>query len=197
MRLDRAATKLLALASTMGVIGAITVTSAAPAGAATSGGPRQQAIVALAGDWSISVPGLQVQALLAGVQAEIVDGTSAQLAQLAATPGVLGVEPNLTAHLESNTFGGRDDSTGNNGGNNGGGPDAAHTGVPGGPRRLPDCCRSRAARSRRSGPPRRRPSTPPRPLTCSPPPRAAASSPRARSAARPASPTPVVASRSP
>jgi serine protease AprX len=113
VRLDRAATKLLALASTMGVVGAITVTSAGPVAAAT-GGAREQAVVALAGDWSVTVPGVHVQALLPGVQAEIVDGTATQLAQLAATPGVLGVEPNLKAHLESDTFGGRGD-----------GPDAA------------------------------------------------------------------------
>ncbi len=108
MRLDRAATKLLALVSTVGVISALTVTSAASAGAATSTGPRSQAIVALAGDGAVSVPGLHVQSVLAGVDSEIVDGTSAQLAQLAATPGVLGVEPNVSAHLESNSFGGRD-----------------------------------------------------------------------------------------
>lgn len=124
VRLDRAATKLLALVSTVGVISAITVTSAVPAGAATSTGPRTQAIVALAADGSISVPGLHVQSVLAGVHSEIVDGTSAQLAQLAATPGVLGVEQNVTAHLESNSFGGRDvsDSDGSNGSGNSSGP---------------------------------------------------------------------------
>ena len=108
VRLDRAATKLLALASTVGVIAAITVTSAAPAGAstaATSSGPRLQAIVALYGDSAVSVPGLHVQSLLGSVHSEIVDGTAAQLAQLATTPGVLGVEPNVAAHLESDSFG--------------------------------------------------------------------------------------------
>ncbi len=121
MRLDRAATKLLALVSTVGVISALTVTSAASAGAATSSGPRSQAIVALAGDGAVSVPGLHVQSVLAGVDSEIVDGTSAQLAQLAATPGVLGVEPNVSAHLESDSFGGRDvtDPNGSNGPGNG------------------------------------------------------------------------------
>lgn len=114
VRLDRAATKLLALVSTVGVISALAVTSAVPAGAATSTGPRSQAIVALAGDGAVSVPGLHVQAVLAGVNSEIVDGTLAQLAQLAATPGVLGVEPNVTAHLESNSFGGHDASDSNN-----------------------------------------------------------------------------------
>jgi len=61
--------------------------------------------------------------VLAGVDSEIVDGTSAQLAQLAATPGVLGVEPNVSAHLESNSFGGRDvtDPNGSNGSGNGSG----------------------------------------------------------------------------
>jgi serine protease AprX len=126
VRLDRAATKLLALASTVGVISALAVTSAVPAGAATSTGPRSQAIVALAGDGAVSVPGLHVQAVLAGVNSEIVDGTSAQLAQLAATPGVLGVEPNVTAHLESNSFGDRDVSdssdSGSSGSSNGNGP---------------------------------------------------------------------------
>ena len=131
VRLDRAATKLLALVSTVGVISALAVTSAVPAGAATSTGPRSQAIVALAGDGAVSVPGLHVQTVLAGVNSEIVDGTSAQLAQLAATPGVLGVEPNVTAHLESNTFGGNDASdsrnsdsnkSGSNGSSNGNGP---------------------------------------------------------------------------
>ena len=123
MRLDRAATKLLALVSTVGVISALTVTSAASAGAATSTGPRSQAIVALAGNGAVSVPGLHVQSVLAGVDSEIVDGTSAQLAQLAATPGVLGVEPNVSAHLESNSFGGRDvtDPNGSNGSGNGSG----------------------------------------------------------------------------
>lgn len=116
MRLDRAATKLLALVSTVGVISALAVTSAVPAGAATSTGPRSQAIVALAGDGAVSVPGLHVQAVLAGVNSEIVDGTSAQLAQLAATPGVLGVEPNVTAHLESNSFGDHAVSDSNNSG---------------------------------------------------------------------------------
>jgi serine protease AprX len=110
VRLDRAATKLLALVSTVGVISAIAVTSAVPAGAATATGPRSQAIIALAGDGAVSVPGLHVQSVLAGVDSEIVDGTSAQLAQLAATPGVLGVEPNVTAHLESNSFGANDSS---------------------------------------------------------------------------------------
>jgi serine protease AprX len=127
VRLDRAATKLLALASTVGVISALAVTSAVPAGAATATGPRSQAIVALAGEGAVSVPGLHVQAVLAGVNSEIVDGTSAQLAQLAATPGVLGVEPNVTAHLESNSFGDRDasdssNSGSNNSGSNGDGP---------------------------------------------------------------------------
>ena len=123
VRLDRAATKLLALVSTVGVISALAVTSAAPAGAATSTGPRSQAIVALAGDGSVSVPGLHVQSVLGGVDSEIVDGTAAQLAQLAATPGVLGVEANVTAHLESNSFGGRDvsDSDGSNGSSDSGG----------------------------------------------------------------------------
>ena len=122
MRLDRAATKLLALVSTVGVVSALTVTSAAAAGAATSAGPRSQAIVALAGDGAVSVPGLHVQSVLAGVDSEIVDGTSAQLAQLAATPGVLGVEANVSAHLESNSFGGRDvtDPNGSNGSGNDG-----------------------------------------------------------------------------
>jgi serine protease AprX len=108
VRLDRAATKLLALASTVGVLAAITVTSAAPAGATTaaSSGPRVQAIVALYGDAAISVPGLHVQSLLGSIHSEIVDGTAAQLAQLATTPGVLGVEPNVAAHLESDSFGG-------------------------------------------------------------------------------------------
>ena len=116
VRLDRAATKLLALVSTVGVISAITVTSAASASAATSTGPRTQAIVALAGDGAVSVPGLHIQSVLAGVDSEIVDGTSAQLAQLATTPGVLGVEANVAVHLESNSFGSHDssDSTGSN-----------------------------------------------------------------------------------
>jgi serine protease AprX len=114
VRLDRAATKLLALVSTVGVVSALTVTSAASAGAATSTGPRSQAIVALAGDGAISVPGLHVQSVLAGVNSEIVDGTAAQLAQLASTPGVLGVEANVAAHLESNSFGGHDASDSNN-----------------------------------------------------------------------------------
>jgi serine protease AprX len=123
VRLDRAATKLLALVSTVGVISAITVTSAVPAGAATSTGPRSQAIVALAGDGVISVPGLHVQSVLAGVNSEIVDGTSAQLAQLAATPGVVGVELNVTAHLESNSFGGHDVSDSDNSGSDNSGSD--------------------------------------------------------------------------
>ena len=109
MRLDRAATKLLALASTVGVFAAITVTSAAPALAATtpaSTGPRLQAIVSLAGNSAVSVPGLRVQSVLGAIHSEIVDGTAAELAQLATTPGVIGVEPNATAHLESNNYGG-------------------------------------------------------------------------------------------
>jgi len=153
VRLDRAATKLLALVSTVGVISALAVTSAVPAGAATSTGPRSQAIVALAGDGAVSVPGLHVQAVLAGVNSEIVDGTSAQLAQLAATPGVLGVEPNVTAHLESNSFGDRDvsdssnsgssnsgsnNSGSNNSGSNNSGSDNAGSNGPGnGPTLLP------------------------------------------------------------
>jgi serine protease AprX len=115
VRLDRAATKVLALVSALGVIGAVVVTSAAPAGAATSSGPRHQAIVALAGDSAVSVPGLHVQSLLGGVHVEIVDGTSAQLAALATTSGVVGVEPNVAAHLESNSFGGRDSGTDSSG----------------------------------------------------------------------------------
>ena len=138
MRLDRAATKLLALVSTVGVISALTVTSAASAGAATSTGPRSQAIVALAGDGAVSVPGLHVQSVLAGVNSEIVDGTSAQLAQLAATPGVLGVEQNVTAHLESNSFGGNDVS-GSNGSNasGNGSNSASNTGSNAGPGDAP------------------------------------------------------------
>jgi serine protease AprX len=135
VRLDRAATKLLALVSTVGVISALAVTSAVPAGAATSTGPRSQAIVALAGDGAVSVPGLNVQAVLAAVNSEIVDGTSAQLAQLAATPGVLGVEPNVTAHLESNSFGGRDASDSNNSGSNSSGSNGPGNGN--GPTLLP------------------------------------------------------------
>jgi serine protease AprX len=135
VRLDRAATKLLALASTLGVIGAITVTAAAPAGAANSG-PRQQAIVALAGDWSITVPGLRVQSLLSGVQAEIVDGTTAQLAQLAGTPGVLGVEPNMAAHLNSDAFGGNADNSSN--GDGAATPSAPLLPVPSVPATAPD-----------------------------------------------------------
>ena len=138
MRLDRAATKLLALVSTVGVISALTVTSAASAGAATSTGPRSQAIVALAGDGAVSVPGLHVQSVLASVNSEIVDGTSAQLAQLAATPGVLGVEQNVTAHLESNSFGGNDVS-GSNGSNasGNGSNSASNTGSNAGPGDAP------------------------------------------------------------
>ncbi len=127
MRLDRAATKLLALASTVGVIAAITVTSAAPAGAstaATNSGPRLQAIVALYGDSAISVPGLHVQSLLGSIHSEIVDGTAAQLAQLATTAGVLGVEPNVAAHLESDSFGGKS-TTGHDAG---GSPNADNSG---------------------------------------------------------------------
>ncbi|HEY0870626.1 MAG TPA: hypothetical protein VGD55_09535, partial [Acidothermaceae bacterium] len=118
MRLDRAATKLLALASTVGVVAAITVTSAAPAGASTAAsfGPRLQAIVALYGDSAISVPGLHVQSLLGSIHSEIVDGTAAQLAQLATTPGVLGVEPNVAAHLESDSFGAKSTSSGHDAG---------------------------------------------------------------------------------
>ena len=123
VRLDRAATKLLALVSTVGVISALTVTSAAATATAAATGPRSQAIVALSGDGAVSVPGLHVQAVLSGVNSEIVDGTSAQLAQLATTPGVLGVEPNVTAHLESNSFGGNDASNSNNSGSNNSGSD--------------------------------------------------------------------------
>jgi serine protease AprX len=132
VRLDRAATKLLALASTVGVIAAITVTSAAPALAATaapaSSGPRVQAIVSLAGNSAVSVPGLRVQSVLGAIHSEIVDGTAAELAQLATVPGVIGVEPNVAAHLESASFGanattsGRDaggDSSDSNSGNSG------------------------------------------------------------------------------
>jgi serine protease AprX len=119
VRLDRAATKLLALASTVGVFAAITVTSAAPAGAATSTGPRVQAIVALAGDSAVSVPGLHVQSLLSAVHSEIVDGTAAELAQLATTPGVVGVEPNAKAHLESDSFGSKSTNSGHDAGGSG------------------------------------------------------------------------------
>jgi serine protease AprX len=131
VRLDRAATKVLALASALGVMGAVIVTSAAPAGAATSSGPRHQAIVALAGDSAVSVPGLHVQSLLGGVHVEIVDGTSAQLAALATTPGVVGVEPNAAAHLNSNSFGGRDSGTdsGTNSGTNSGTDSGTNSGT--------------------------------------------------------------------
>ena len=122
MRLDRAATKLLALASTVGVIAALTVTSAAPALAATAGpassGPRLQAIVSLAGNSAVSVPGVRVQSVLGAIHSEIVDGTAAELAQLASTPGVLGVEPNVAAHLESDSFGGNSNTAGHDAGGN-------------------------------------------------------------------------------
>jgi serine protease AprX len=145
VRLDRAATKLLALVSTVGVVSALTVTSAASASAATSTGPRSQAIVALAGDGAVSVPGLHVQSVLGGVNSEIVDGTAAQLAQLAATPGVLGVEANVAAHLESNSFGGGDVSGSNgstgsgNSGNSGnsGSSDGSGNGSNSGPGNAP------------------------------------------------------------
>jgi serine protease AprX len=122
VRLDRAATKLLALASTVGVIAALTVTSAAPALAATaapaSSGPRLQAIVSLAGNSAVSVPGVRVQSVLGAIHSEIVDGTAAELAQLASTPGVLGVEPNVAAHLESDSFGGNSNTAGHDAGGN-------------------------------------------------------------------------------
>jgi serine protease AprX len=139
VRLDRAATKLLALASTVGVLAAITVTSAAPAGAATAAattGPRLQAIVALSGDMAVSVPGLHVQSLLSAVHSEIVDGTAAQLAQLATTPGVVGVEPNAKAQLESDSFGGKSTSSGHDAdgsGNNSGQPTSSPSPTPSAP----------------------------------------------------------------
>ncbi|HEY8729020.1 MAG TPA: hypothetical protein VIL94_05520, partial [Acidothermaceae bacterium] len=105
VRLDRAATKLLALVSALGVMGAITVTTSGAAVAASSSGPRSQAVVELSSGWAVSVPGVHVEAVLSAVNVEIVDGSAAQLAALAAAPGVVGVEPNLVAHLQSDSFG--------------------------------------------------------------------------------------------
>jgi serine protease AprX len=105
VRLDRAATKLLALVSALGVMGAITVTTSSAAVAASSSGPRSQAVVELSSGSAVSVPGVHVEAVLSAINVEIVDGSAAQLAALATTPGVVGVEPNLAAHLQSDSFG--------------------------------------------------------------------------------------------
>jgi len=117
VRLDRAATKLLALVSALGVMGAITVTTSGAAVAASSSGPRSQAVVELSSGWAVSVPGVHVEAVLSAVNVEIVDGSAAQLAALAAAPGVVGVEPNLVAHLQSDSFGAGSNAGDNNTGN--------------------------------------------------------------------------------
>jgi len=76
VRLDRAATKLLALVSALGVMGAITVTTSGAAVAASSSGPRSQAVVELSSGWAVSVPGVHVEAVLSAVNVEIVDGSA-------------------------------------------------------------------------------------------------------------------------
>ena len=93
-----------ALTSALGLVAGALTATAGPAAAAD--GPQLQAIVALAGDSAVAAPGVHVQTVLGGVHSEVVRGSFAALAQLAATPGVLGVEPNVSAHLESYSYAG-------------------------------------------------------------------------------------------
>ncbi|HET9188607.1 MAG TPA: S8 family serine peptidase, partial [Acidothermaceae bacterium] len=95
---------------------------------AASGGPtvaagQQQAVVALAGDSAVTVPGVHVQAFLAAVHSEIVTGDAASLAALEHAAGVLGVSPNVAAHLEGFAYGKSDGKPGK-GNDKGNGNDA-------------------------------------------------------------------------
>lgn len=114
MKSDRATTKVLALASTLGVTMGLALGSGLGAGTAmaatgsagSDAGVRQQAIVSLGGSTAITVPGVQVESLLGAVHVEIVDGTPAQLDALSLAPGVVGIESNAAAHLEDSSWGG-------------------------------------------------------------------------------------------
>lgn len=115
MKSDRATTKVLAVASTLGVTMGLALGSGLGAGtamASTGGsvgsdtGARQQVIVSLSGSSAVTVPGVNVESLLAAVHVEIVDGTPAQLDALALAPGVVGIESNAAAHLEGSSWGG-------------------------------------------------------------------------------------------
>jgi serine protease AprX len=111
----------------------LSLVTAGTAAAATGGGAAagdEQAVVALAGNSPVTVPGVRVQALLAGVHSEIVTGDAASLAALAHAPGVLGVSSNAAAHLEGYGYGrdnhqgwGRDTKPGNDNGKPGKGND--------------------------------------------------------------------------
>jgi serine protease AprX len=110
VRFDRATGTLLTLTAVTGMVVALAATPVAAMGAtgtasSPASGPRQQAIVSLAGSSKISAPGVRVITVLSGIHAEIVDATVAGLAALAATPGVTGISPNAKAHLESDSFG--------------------------------------------------------------------------------------------
>ena len=116
--------RLVAAASAFGLVAGLSLVTAGTAAAATGAGPaagNEQAVVALAGDSAVTVPGVRVQALLGGVHSEIVTGDAASLAALAHAPGVLGVSPNVAAHLEGYGYGpaNRDDHGNDNGNDNG------------------------------------------------------------------------------
>ncbi len=118
--------RLIAIVSTFGMVGGLALVTAGTAAAATGGSPagNEQAVVALAGNSAVTVPGVRVQALLPAVHSEIVTGDAASFAALAQAPGVLGVSPNVAAHLEGYGYGpaNRDDhGWGNNGNGNGNG----------------------------------------------------------------------------
>jgi serine protease AprX len=117
---DRAIRKVLAAASAVGVVAGLVVVGGTAASASdSSNGPRQQAIVALSGTSAVSVAGIHVQAVLPAVHSEIVDGDAAALELLARAPGVLGVSPNASAHLEGFAYGGRHDNGHDNARDNG------------------------------------------------------------------------------
>jgi serine protease AprX len=118
------ANRLIAAASAFGLVAGLSLVTAGTAVAATGGGSAagdEQAVVALAGNSAVTVPGVRVQALLAGVQSEVVTGDAASLAALAHAPGVLGVSPNVAAHLEGYGYSpaNRNDHGPANKGNNG------------------------------------------------------------------------------
>jgi serine protease AprX len=69
---------------------------ASVASAASPALPGGNAVVALRGASEVTVPGIHVDAVLSAIHSELVHGSAAALARLAAAPGVVGVEADHT-----------------------------------------------------------------------------------------------------
>ena len=108
IRSTKKTNRLLAIVSAFGLVGGMSLVTAGTAFAAsdpTGAAGQEQAVVALAGDSAVTVPGVHVQAYLAAVHSEIVTGDAASLSALEHAAGVLGVSPNVAAHLEGYAYG--------------------------------------------------------------------------------------------